>query len=66
MKPIFVRIGDRYINVNAILWAQVDLVSNPHGIALFFNAEDGGTIHLQGQEADQMRGTLDQFRPSNL
>lgn len=64
MEPAFVKIGNLYINLHTLVWAQMDFHNDVDVLILILST--GGELRLRGQEAHEMRRILDQLRPSQM
>ena len=61
MNPAFVRIGNRFFNLHAILWAEIE--DNPKRMKLVYHMVSGSTsidISLHEEEAEEMIRILDE------
>ena len=65
MGAAFVKIGARYINLSAILWAEVhEEQPEPRLVLVYHTFQDGGweQLTLQGDEATKMRDILQNIK----
>jgi hypothetical protein len=64
MKPIFVRIGQRFFNLHAILWAQIEEYAGAQSLVVVYRAQQDSrheSLRLGGETAQQMIRILEQF-----
>jgi hypothetical protein len=66
MQPVFVRIGDRFFNLNTILWAQIEEYAGIQSLVLVYRAQPDSkheSFRVGGKTAQQMISILEQFTP---
>jgi hypothetical protein len=66
MKPILVRIGQRFFNLHAIRWAQIEEYAGAPSLVLGYRAHQDSrheSLRLGGEPAQQMISILEQYTP---
>jgi hypothetical protein len=66
MKPILVRIGQRFFNFHAIRWAHIEEYAGAQSLVLVYRAHQDSrheSLRLGGEPAQQMISILEQYNP---
>jgi len=66
MHPVFVRIGDRFFSLNAIVWAQIEEYAGHQSLVLVYRAQPDSkheSLRVGGQTAQEMIRILAQLTP---